>query len=187
MNFLKNLILTSAYFAAVFIILLIINLCEWLPEFRMYHSESDGFSILMPGEPEISPRELKMPFFSTLYTTVRAGSRKSQFMVTTVELPQKTTHSKYRSDESTDASFFLIRFIMLLTGRGRIVKERDLDFCGLSAKEYEMELVGVRSARARVIPYDDKYYVLMVRSKSAKVLDQKASEFFDSFKFDSEE
>lgn len=187
MNFLKNLILTSVYFIAVFIILFIINLCDRLPEFRIYHSERDGFSILMPGEPETSSQELKTPFFTYSSTTISAGSRKSQFMVSTTKLAGKITRIKYGFDASTNPALDFIKSVILATGGGEIIKETDLDFCGLSAKEYEMEIIGIRSLRARVIPFNNKYYVLMVRSKSEKVLDEKAPEFFDSLKFDSEQ
>jgi hypothetical protein len=186
MLFLKRIGLVIAYFSLIFLVFFLIDLCDSLEDFEIYHCEEGGFSVLLPGEPEQVTDELSFFFDTFGFTTLSAGSKKSQFAVTYFDLSEgiKRKHGFYKSAETSPLDYMKM-FTQAITG-GRLVKETDSDFHGHPAKDFELEILSRVGVKARAISIGERCYQLMVKSHSPDVLDKKAFEFFNSFKVDDE-
>ncbi len=183
---LKRIGLITGYFGGIFLIFGFINLLDSLPDFRPYHCDSGGFSVLMPGKPEETTKHLNMIPVGVGYTMVTAGPSEAEFTVMYFEYPKKVTRSIYfgtwRYEWGLEEAMMFTR---LITG-GKLVKgsESELEYYGYPAKDFELRVLSRVTIKVRAITFEKRCYQLMVKSNLPEVLDKKTAEFFESFKVD---
>lgn len=186
MVLLKRVALIIAYFGGIFLLFGFINLLDSLPDFRPYHCDSGGFSVLMPGKPTETTKHLNMLPVGVGYTTVTAGPSEAEFTVMFFEFPKKVTRSIYFGTSRYEWGLEEAKmFTRLITG-GKLVKEseNDLEYYGYPAKDFELRVLSRVTIKVRAIKFEKRCYQLMVTSNLPEVLDEKTQEFFESFKVD---
>ena len=186
MLLLKRIGLITGYFGGIFLVLGFINLLDSLPEFRPYHSDSGGFSVLMPGKPTETTEHLNMIPVGVRYTTVTAGPSEAEFTVMFFEFPKKVTRSIYFGTSRYEWGLEEAKmFTRAITG-GKLVKgsEKELEYYGYPAKDFELRILDRMTIKVRAITFEKRCYQLMIKSNLPEVLDEKTQEFFESFEVD---
>ena len=179
MESLKKLIGYVIGFLLVSGVIYLIRGGDKLKEFEEYYSADGRFSVLFPGEPKESLRSVRTPAGQLNLVVLTAGSKKSAFAVGYADYPRNVV-------ENSDPEKFLDGSMdgAVRNVGGRLTGETTLDFHGHPAREIRVEAPKKTSMRSRLILIENRLYQVMVISKSARILDGKGSEFFDSFTVD---
>jgi hypothetical protein len=179
MGSLKKLIGYAIGFLLVSGVIYLIKGGDKLKEFEEYYSADGRFSVLFPGEPEESLQSVRTAVGQINLVMLTAGSKTSAFVVGYADYPRNVVESS-DPEEMLDGA----RDGAVGNVGGRLTDETTLDFHGHPAREIRVEVAKKTSIRARVILIENRLYQVMVVSKSARILDGKGSEFFDSFTVD---
>ncbi len=150
-----------------------------LKEFEEYYSADGRFSILFPGEPEESLQSVTTVAGQINLVMVSAGSKKSGFVVGYADYPRNVVENSDPEKVLDGARDGAVRNV-----RGQLTDETTLDFHGHPAREIRVEVAKKTSIRSRLILIENRLYQVMVISQSARILNGKGSEFFDSFTVD---
>lgn len=179
MDFLKKVIGFVVGFAVVYGAIHLIRGGDKLQAFESYRSEEGRFTVLLPGEPTRSTQTLNTPAGKIDLVMFQAGSKKSGFVVGYCDYPQEVI------DESEPAKMLDgARDGAVKNVGGELIDETELDFHGYAGREVEIEVPGKATIRTRLILIDNRLYQIMVVSASAEILEEKGTEFFDSFSVD---
>jgi hypothetical protein len=150
-----------------------------LKEFEEYYSADGRFSVLFPGEPKESLQSVRTAAGQINLVMLTAGSKTSGFAVGYTDYPRNVVESSDPEEMLDGARDGAVRNV-----GGRLIDETPLDFHGHPAREIRVEAPKKTSIRSRLILIENRLYQLVVISKSARILDEKGSEFFDSFTVD---
>ncbi|MBN1392722.1 MAG: hypothetical protein JW947_07960 [Sedimentisphaerales bacterium] len=180
MEYLKKGIGFVAGFVIVYAaIYLISGRGDLLKGFKPYHAEDGRFTASFPGEPTKKTQLLYTPTEQLDFVTYEAGSARSGFVVGYCDYSQEVT-DKYEPQQMLDVS--VIGAVKNV--QGELMEERELDFHGHPGKEIKIKAPDDLIIRARLILVKNRLYQVMAASSSAKVVEKKGTEFFESFRVD---
>lgn len=150
-----------------------------LEPFSLFRCDEGSFSVFLPGEPKRSIQSIDTPAGRIDLVMYNAGSKKSGFVVGYADYPEeavKDSVPKKMLDGARDGAVANVG--------GELIDEMELDSYGYPARELLINVPRKAKIRARLVLVDNRLYQAMVISKSSAVLEDKGTEFFDSFKID---
>jgi hypothetical protein len=156
--------------------------CGWKP----YRSAEWQFSVMLPGAPELSQKEVALP--PVMSHRFEAGHRlgneenATRYSVAVCEYPEEAVRAsteKERLDSSRDFAVVGVN--------GKLVKEREIELSGRKGREQIIEVPDMGGIlRARNFWSGRRLYIVQVVSKPAFLNAKAADHFLDSFRFEPE-
>lgn len=179
MEMFKKVIGYVVGFAVAYFLVSFLFSRDKLKPFAMFRCDEGSFSVLFPGEPERGVQSLNTQAGKINLVMYNAGSKKSGFVVGYADYPEKIVRESDPNkmlDGARDGAVGNVG--------GELIDEMVLDSYGYPARELEINVPRKATVRARLVLVGNRLYQIMVVSKSKAVLEDKGTEFFDSFKID---
>jgi hypothetical protein len=179
MNRFKGIICFAAAFVIVSVVIYISTGNGKLAPFQEFRSSEGRFTVLMPGKPEVKNEAVDMPFGKVNTITYMAGSGKIGCIVSYSYYPElliKSTDPQKQLELAKEAA--------VKDAGGRLTSETNIDFHGLPATEFRIEVPGKLFTAARYILASPRFYEVVFFAPTDKGHERDISKFFDSFKID---
>ena len=152
-------------------------------QWQQFSSPEGGFSILMPGKPQEFMR--RIPEYPQMVLRVLTAVQKSPPIAFTINysLPEValTNPSDPRRVDARPSPDFFNAFRDEIVGRGKLLRERDVQLDGYSGKEIEFQAPDGLFTRVRLYYANKRFYVLIAIATAEAVLSQEGDKFFNSF------